>query len=255
MSYIKRTIYAGDEIYVTKINAPMFGNHNSRSERVKPTAPAVKKCSDFRAAELCEAKLKLNFRPHDWHIALTYSCPPEEQTDERCSKDLRNFLDKLKRRCIKNGITLKYLKMTEKGVRSHKIHHHLVLPQEISISMMYECWSFGQIRILNTLYANGDFKGLAEYFVDKTKGGQKDDDRKKGEHRFTFSRNCKEPKITYELIHFSRWNKPAAPKGYIVKQDSIRTGTTSAGFPYQRYTLIRAPRSLRGHENVMRKNC
>jgi hypothetical protein len=35
MSYIKRTIDAGDEIFITKINAPMFGNHNSRSKRAK----------------------------------------------------------------------------------------------------------------------------------------------------------------------------------------------------------------------------
>lgn len=248
MSYIKRTIDAGDEIFITKISAPMFGNHSSRSKKAKPTAPAVKKCSDFRAAELCEAKLKLNFRPHDWHIALTYSCTAEEQTEERCAKDLRNFLDKLKRRCVKNDITLKYLKMTEKGVRSHKIHHHLVLPQEISIAMMYECWSLGQIRILGTLYPNGDLRGLAEYFVDKTKGGQKDDDRRKGEHRFSFSRNCAEPKITYEVINFSRWKAPTAPRGFIVKKDSVRTGTTLTGFPYQRYTLIRAGA-------VGRKNC
>lgn len=106
---------------------------------------------------------------------------------------------------------------------------------------MGECWPFGQIRILNTLYANGDFSGLAKYYVDKTKGGQKEDDREKGCSHFRFSNNCTGPKVTYEALYSYHWLKtPRAPQGYYVKPGSVYEGTDPFGsYPYQKYILVR----------------
>ena len=248
MSYIKRTVDAGNKIFISKFSAPMFGNHNSRSKKIKATSAAVRKCNDFHAVEKCEAKILVNFRPGDWHISLTYA-NVEDLTEEQAKKDLRNFLYKLKRRCRKNNITLKYLKMTDKSC-SGRLHHHLVLPQEITGGMLKECWEHGIVKVLALL--SDDVRGLAEYYVDKTKKGQKEDDRQEFVPRYSFSRNCTEPKTEYEIISANKWtNTPRAPKGYVVDNNSVTTGVSKMGFPYQRYTLVRTE----AKKKCQRKNC
>lgn len=247
MSYIKRTVDAGNRIFISKFSAPMFGNHRSRSARLKESSASVRKCNDFHAAEKCEAKILLNFRPGDWHISLTYA-DVENLTEERAKKDLRNFLDKLSRRCKKNNITLKYLKMTERSVKG-RLHHHLILPQEIPGGMLKECWTFGIVKTLALL--GDDVRGLANYFTDKTKQGEKEDDRPQNTARYSFSRNCAEPKISYEVISANKWaDKPGTQKGFIVDKNSLKTGVSKLGFPYQRYTLIRTE-----VKKCQRKNC
>lgn len=239
---IRKTVDFGKEKRISNINAPMFRNHRKRTDRLNGTSAAVKKINEEHSVDECEGTLIMNFAPHDWHIALTYSDENYVGVDEeRAMKDKRNFICKLKRRCEKLGIELKYLTMSEQGVKSDKWHHHFVLPQAISIPLLYECWTFGQIRILNTLYANGDFRGLAKYYVDKTKGGQKEDDRQKGKRRYSFSKNCVKPVITYETNLADSWRKtPRAPKGWMIKKGSLYNSVDGwGGYPYQKYTLIK----------------
>ena len=251
MGYIKRTVEAGNKIFVSKFLAPMFGNHRSRSVRLKETSPSVKKCNDFHAAEKCEAKILVNFRPGDWHISLTYA-DVENLTEEQAKKDVRNFLDRLKRRCAKQNITLRYVKMTERSLKG-RLHHHLILPQEIPGQMILECWEHGIVKA-NALLGS-DVRGLAEYFVDKTKKGQKNDDRPKNTARYSFSRNCIEPKITYENISASKWRiEPKAPKGFMLDKNSVVTGTSKMGYEYQRYTLVRI-KSKEANRKCQRKKC
>lgn len=252
---LRKTLDLGRKRIVTNVNAPMYGNHNKRYEKVKETSVAVKRVNQQHAVDYCNAMLEMNFKPHDWHIALTYSDENYVDVDEkRAAKDKRNFINKMKRRCEKSGIEFKYLTMTEKGVRSNKIHHHFVVPSEITRKMQFECWPFGQIRILNTLYADGDFYGLAQYYVDKTKGGQKEDDRKKFERRYSFSKNCLKPEITYETNLAETWLKvPRAPKGWYLDPDSLFVSTDSwGGYPFQKYTLIKIEEDK--HDRLCAKN-
>lgn len=245
--YVKSEMDMGDEIKVRKVMAPMYGNHNRRSKRIKPSREAVKKINFQHRVDLCSAKLKMNFKPHDWHIALTFD-PNQypDVTEEFAKKARADFVVKLRKLCRHDGIELKYLYMSEVGVKSGRWHHHFVLPAPtrhdpkagVTTDMLYECWKYGHIRILNTLYQNGDFHGLAVYFCDKTKGGQSEDTRAGGRHSYQFSRNCVSPVITYEIISSANWSKkPRAKKGYRIKPGSIYSGETPSGYPYQTYIL------------------
>ena len=242
---VRKNIDCGKVRYVHNFIAPMFGNHAPRRKRSSETCPAVKKCNDDHNIDYVNAVLTMNFTVHDWHIALTYSDECADRLDEeRVLKDRRNFITKLRRRCQKLGIELKYLTMTEQGVRSKRWHHHFVLPKEIPIPLLYECWGFGHIRILNTLYESpDDFRGLAKYYVDKSKGGTKEDDRLKGQHRYSFSRNCEKPEVTYETGLAASWRSvPIPPDGWTVKPGSLFNGIDElSGYPFQKYTLVRVP--------------
>lgn len=249
---IRKTIDLGNKRIITNSNAPMYGNHNKRVSKNAETAAAVKKLNEEHAIDMCEAMIEMNFRSFDWHIALTYSDESYADIDyERAMKDKRNFISKLRRRCKKIGIDVKYLTMTEQGVRSGKWHHHFVLPKEIPIDLMYECWPFGQIRILNVLYADGDFRGLAKYYVDKTKGGLKEDDRKKYERRYNFSLNCEKPKVTVETNLAESWLKvPRVPKGWMLVKDSLYNGIDSWGeYPFQKYVIIKIDEEKKNERN------
>lgn len=252
MPRLRKTIDFGDERRVSNIIAPMYGNHNKRLSRIAETAEAVKKINKSHAVDMCEGTLKMNFKPDDWHIACTYSDKCYAGVDyDRTVKDKRNFIAKLRRQCKKLGVELKYLTMTEEGVKSKKWHHHFVLPQEIPYPIIRKCWPFGQVRILNTLYVDGDFRGLAEYYVDKTKGGQKEDSRKKGERRFSFSLNCVKPKVTIEKNLSDSWFKvPRVPKGWALVKDSLYNGFDSWGNKFmQKYTLIKIDKEEKHERN------
>lgn len=241
MGRVRKTIDCGNIRFISNFIAPMLGNHRKRADRSLETSERVKKINEIHKVDYCEGMLHNNFAPLDWHIALTYDDEHYNGVDEeRAKKDTRNFRKKLERRCKKAGIELKYLTMTECGVRSARWHHHYVLPHSISIEMMYECWDKGSIRILNTLYKDGNFRGLAEYYVDKTKGGQKEDTAPRYKHKYSFSRNCAKPIVTYETDLSEKWRStPLPPFGWQLKPDSLFNDVDSFGYAYQKYTLIR----------------
>lgn len=241
MKRVRKTIDCGNIRFISNFIAPMLGNHGKRSGKSLETSERVKKINEIHKVDYCEGMLHNNFVPLDWHVALTYDDEHCSGVDEeRARKDTRNFRKKLERRCKKAGIELKYLTMTECGVRSARWHHHYVLPHSISIEMMYECWDKGSIRILNTLYKDGNFRGLAEYYVDKTKGGQKNDDSPRYKHKYSFSRNCTKPIVTYETGLGEKWRSaPVPPFGWRLKPDSLFNDVDSFGYAYQKYTLIR----------------
>lgn len=209
------------EIWETDCKMPMLGNHNSRSKSIKATSDTVKKINEIHSIENCQAMLEMNFKPGDWHIALTYNDDNYIADKDTVMKRARQFVEKLRRWCRKHDIELKYLTMDERGVKSKRWHHHFVLPAEIPIQVIRDVWKYGFVRLLNCLYEDNEkgFHDLAAYYVDKTKGGRKEDDRQPRERRYRFSRNCVKPKVTYEAMYSHSWtDKP--PMGMVEKPGS-----------------------------------
>lgn len=246
MGRVRKTIDCGNIRFISNFIAPMLGNHKKREERSLETSERVKKINEIHKIDYCEAMFNTNFSPGDLHIALTYDDEHYIGVDEeRALKDRRNFIKKLRRRCKKlYDIDIKYCTMTEQGIRSDRWHHHFVLPRgtkEKPIEyLLDECWEKGRIRILNTLYKDGNFRGLAEYYVDKTKGGQKEDTAPRYKHKYSFSRNCAKPIVTYETDLSEKWRStPLPPLGWQLKPDSLFNDVDSFGYAYQKYTLIR----------------
>ena len=237
--WVRKRTYVKNEIWETDCKMPMLDNHSPRRQTASETNEAVKKCNELHSVYNCQAMLELNFKPGDWHIALTYN--DDNVTDDRAviKKRARQFVERLRRRCVKLGIELKYLTMDEVGVRSKRWHHHFVLPQEIPIQLIRDLWPYGIVRLLNCLYTSDQgFEGLARYYVDKTKGGRKDDDRLPRERRYRFSRSCIKPKVTYEPMYSKEWtDKP--PKGMTEKPGSRQEFVMAdGGYPCRRIKWI-----------------
>ena len=237
-------LYREIENYIT---APMLGNHSSRSGRVKKTVAAVAKANDRHTVEAVEDKIKANFHPRDWFLTLTYwdgELPNEEQ---RAKKDLRNFLDAIKRICTKKGIDFKWLKTTERGQRNGRLHHHLVIPGGITLEEIESKWRHGSV-FPRRLWADGNNQrdgdrlnvhNLAEYFVGIHKRGKASHERPQNKKRYSFSRNCIEPKITYEAMSPKWLNVPRAPEGWKIAPGSLCEYTDAYGLRHQRYVILR----------------
>ena len=229
------------------IYAPMYGNHSARGEKSKETAAAVKKVNERKTAEKVEDKIKANFHPKDWYLTLTYLDAYLPKDEAGAIKDMRNFLDRLKRHCKKNGIVLKYLKTTEQGEKRKRWHHHIILPGQIKFEDLENIWGKGSINP-KRLWSEGNtddkkdrlnVHNLAEYFVGVHKKGKTSEDREKHKKRYSFSRNCTEPKVTYEVMA-PRWLKnPRIPKGWEMAAGSLEEYKDAYGLLHQKYRIVK----------------
>lgn len=229
------------------IIAPMQGNGNKRAVKGLETSEAVEKVNDRKAVEKVEDKIKANFKPRDWFLTFTYFDDSRPLDEHRAIMDLRNFVESTKRFCKKQDKELKYLKTTEQGERSKHWHHHMILPGWIPLEEIEKRWGKGTVHP-QRLWADGNTDNqrdrlnvhhLAEYFVGVNKCGKKRGERPKGKQRYSFSRNCISPKITYEEMS-AKWIKtPRTPRGWAIAPGSLNEWEDGYGFRHQRYTLIR----------------
>lgn len=238
--YIKKTTECCGEIEVVKFNGGMFGNHSERKSKKNcvKTATKVEKHNFTMTAKKLFNLLRENFTAGDLHLTFTYH--PNINIDKAQAKiEMRNFLKRLRNYCKKQDIICKYIWNTDVSVRG-KIHHHIILPKEISISVLNQLWKAGKVVFNDTLYKNFDYYGLAEYLIDPTHKGELPDTHANGENRYNCSKNLKRPKVEYEKIHANKWNlDPKPPKGYIIKPDSLYNSVDEySGYPYQIYILI-----------------
>ncbi len=237
---LKKTIECCGEIEVIKFHGGMFGNHSKRKQKseCKKTSEKVARHNFRMEAKNLYNLLRLNFNKDDWHIALTYS-PEKQITAEEAEKEITNFFKRLRYHCKKSGIVLKYIRNTDIG-KTGRIHHHVILPQEIPFALINNLWSNGRVNLNNTLWDNKDYYNLACYLIDPTHKGTLPDTHIKGQKRYKCSNNLIRPKVEYEIIRAERWvSDPRPPKGYYIKEDSLYNSIDEfTGFPYQSYILI-----------------
>lgn len=239
MMYYKKSVVVGDRVFITKCKMAMYGNSKKRTKRLKPTSEAIKKHNILKAIDMVYWLLLLNFKPGDLHIVFTYM-PGLVQSIPEAKEKFSKFLRVYRDYCKKNNLKCDYIYNTEIG-KDGAIHHHCILHNYGDEYQIEQMWEHGSTqRKKSYLWSNYDWYGLAYYFVDKTKGGKLPDTHVPGERRYVPSKGLIRPEIKIEKVEAERWNKPKAPKGYIIESDSIRTGTHElTGGSFIKYTMRR----------------
>lgn len=190
MGYRTRTTKAGPrleaEIY------PLFGREKLgrlREAKKNQTPEKVARLNTERSDRHFVLLADGNFTAQDVHLTLTYK--GEMPTMERARKDVRNFLDRIKRLRKKRGLpALKYLGAIEgcaDGTRE-RIHVHILLSGGIAREELEAIWAKG--------YANADrlhpdengLEAVARYIVKQSRFG-----KEKYKKRWFASRNLKQP--------------------------------------------------------------
>lgn len=236
--YFKKIVYVNDLVFVTKCKMAMLGNTSRRIKRFNPTAESVRKHNIRKSIEKLFYLLLLNFLPGDFHLVFTYR-RGTVQTVEEAKHKFTLFLKRYKTYCKRNGYKFDYIYNTEIGKKG-AIHHHCILHNHGDGFQLSQMWKEGSIQQQSYLWPNYDWYGLAEYIVDKTKGGTLPDTHIKGERNYVPSLGLKRPIVKYERVYADYWRKPVATKDYDLIQDSIRSGLHEiTGSKYIKYTMKR----------------
>lgn len=177
---------AGDYLQVYAFPARRTAAGQRRRQKAKPTSAAMEKYNKDQRAEKLHRKILANFRASDVCCQLSYAPGKCPVSDEEALGELRNFLRRLKRLREKKGMDeLRYVAVTECGVRSGRYHHHVILSGGIAPDEIASLWGRGYVQKYNSLqFDTCGLVGLSRYLVKNPIG----------KSAYICSRNLRDPK-------------------------------------------------------------
>ena len=111
------------------------------------------------------------------------------ETEDAAKKDLRNFFRRVRRLYKAAGVEFKYISVTEKGSRSGRVHHHLIVTGGVSRDDLEALWAAGRANTKRLQFDDNGLVGLAVYMTKQ----------KLYFRRYNCSRNLKDPDKTKKV--------------------------------------------------------
>lgn len=193
MGYRTRTIKAG-----TRLEAevyPIFGRsaeQEARKAKLNLTKERQAQLNVKRAKRRLVLLMENNFNyDEDVHVTLTYA--GEEPTESRCRKDIRNFLNRVKR--LRERLLLDDLKYIYSVGHDadQRIHVHCVMNGGVGRDELERIWKKGYANTIRLQKQGGGLQGMANYLYRQNERA-KDNGERQGVHMWSGSRNLKKPK-------------------------------------------------------------
>lgn len=163
-TFVRETAYVcGD--YMDADIYPVFQRPGQRRARSKPTSAIQEKLNTRNAERKFVRLANLNFSGGDYALHLTYAEQPES-AEEAC-RLVRNYIRRINRRRKKAGLEpCKYLLTTERGKKSGRVHHHLIISGGLSRDEMENVWGLGTANCLRLQFdADSGITGLGTYIT------------------------------------------------------------------------------------------
>ena len=164
----------------------------------------------------------------------------------KIKKELKKFLDNMRRQYRKEGQAFKFIYLIEIGKKGG-IHVHLIInrcmerPPDVLIC---KYWKLGHPDI-KLLYREGGFADLANYLSNMPDKDGKQKRRENAEECFSTSRNLIRPEPERKRYFRRTAEKmiregPKPRKGYYIDKSSVKTGINRVtGYSYLYYTEVR----------------
>ena len=183
---------------------PIFKQSTSgkRKKKAKPTSLTQEKYNHQCRVKKLERLVMANFRPGEaifYNPSYNNAYLPSD--DAVALRSRQNFFKRLKRYRKKKGLPeLKYIVVTEKGKRSGRYHHHMILNcADMTTAELDKIWGMGFAYSSLVIFDNEGVCGLADYFCKKKKPNaeneEEPDDKNLG-NAWSASRNVVQPKET-----------------------------------------------------------
>lgn len=200
--YRERRHICNDYIDVDVFPVFAHASKGKRKKKMKPSSAVQEKYNHRCRVKKLERTVLANFRPGE---AIFYN---PSYSDEHLPADYdaairsrQNFMKRLKRyRQKKNLPDLKYIVVTERGKRSGRIHHHMILNcSDMTAAELDEIWGMGFAYTSLVVFDNDGVPGLASYFCKKKKPSEdenSDEESKESGKAWSGSRNLVQPKET-----------------------------------------------------------
>ena len=174
MAYLTKTIKSGPMLELQIY--PVFGiadRTRLRAAKRALTRENQQRANDERAKRRFVRLANCNFGRGDLFVTLTYEHAPSY---ERAQKDMRNFLERVKRLRNRRGLEeLRYLYVIEDmedGVEK-RIHIHLMTNGGLTAEELERCWQKGRTNVAAISPDKMGLEGLARYFVKSNKNRRK----------------------------------------------------------------------------------
>lgn len=267
MAYRKKTYRFKDSIEYEFSYAGKYGaKGEKRAKKKKPTKEQIRKQNQRNREIRTRRLIKANFTQGDLWCCLKY---PEKYRIplEEVKKDLKKFIDMVRKTYKNKGKVLKYIYRLEIGERGG-IHIHILVNRiwnaQTDIILLKAWEKVLQRRKIpakrtsglldyKSIYDSGGYKKLAEYIVKKPEEGTEEYEQlalfppedQKQLIRISSSRNLIRPEPEEKL--YTHWNMrrilengPKPRKGYYIDKESIVSGINPyTGMSYFKYTEIR----------------
>ncbi|MGJ0563551.1 rolling circle replication-associated protein [Enterococcus innesii] len=219
-SFIReRKLHAGDYVEVdiySRTQTQEVANRRTRRRKHKVSRPAQNNLNEKNSKRYARLLMHANFSDGDYFVTLTYSAKNLPESPDKGKKDIDRFLRSLRTKYKKVGKEVKYMWFTSYQLDSNtgyvkRIHHHLVLNNAISRDEVERCWSYGRGKNKQKLgrteskviQSDSDgIQALANYLTNQEKWI--DRQWKKGEKRWSSSKNLKKPYETRNDHKFSK---------------------------------------------------
>lgn len=183
--YREKIYVCGD--YMESHMYPVYCKAGVRRKKAKPTKECQKKLNQIHAENKCIRLAHANFTPQDMRLDLTHDNKHLPVSDEQAARALTNFLDRVKRRRKKKGLSdLKYIAVTEKGKKNGRYHHHLIINGGLSPQEIVELWGRGYVRTDALQFNEDGIADLVRYLLKKPVVSKK---------RWNASKNLMRPQV------------------------------------------------------------
>jgi hypothetical protein len=216
--YRRFTVVAGKTIITRCTDSSVIKTQKGRKPKMNPTSEAVAKINRINQERELTAKLNTNFKPGDWWITLSNAAGVTvEESMEKIGKLKRG----LQRYCKRNGLPFKLVETVGIGKRKGKVHHHIVMNQEIPLQMLYRYWDM--MEVFAQPLKGYNYQKVAAYILKNAQESK--DKRGKFMKAYRCSRQVVRPEQRVEVMKrqatFDTESlKPR--KGYQIDRDSIR---------------------------------
>lgn len=144
---------------------PVFKKSRSRSGKFGCTPEGMKIVNERNSRRRLSRLLHANFSEHDLAVHLTYRESELPKDEEQAKKDIRNFLRRARRLYKQAGIEFKYVSVTEKGKKSERVHHHLVVSGGVSRDELEMLWKKGRANTKRLQMDDNGIVGLSVYMT------------------------------------------------------------------------------------------
>ena len=201
--YKEKIMICGDFIY-GEVH-PTWRAAGKRHGKFRETTETQQRLNDRRAELWLSAVAHTNFTGADYALHLTYADGMLPEDEEGFERDIRNFMARLRRLYRKAGIELKYI-IVRSWSGKGRPHLHLILSGGVNRDRIEDCWGKGRANCDRLEFTETGIADLSAYiFTQRTKGKVcLDHIRRKGERRWSGSRNLKKPTERTNLTRYSK---------------------------------------------------
>lgn len=192
MGYRTRTTKAGPRLEA-EIH-PIFGKNQettARKAKKQLTPEKMQRYNDEKARRYLVQLADANFGKGDYAITLTYD--GQAPGWKRACMDVRNFIDRVKRRRRARGLPeMKYIYALEdsEAGREKRIHCHMLLQGDLPREELEAIWGKGFANCDTLQPGPEGLEAIARYIYGQNKGGP----REKHHRKYSPSKNLKKPK-------------------------------------------------------------